>query len=129
MVDFVTSNTHQSVPATGQQVLLLAAYSGTAAVTGATSARVGSIAKAIQITLSNVTSVGAAAITVQATNDPLAVSSPSTATWTTLTNIVSTSTTQATFTTLYTDTTPWNYYRANTGANASTNTMTVVLSF
>src|SRR4051812_14172538 len=129
MVDFVTSNTHQSVPATGQQVLLLAAYSGTAAVTGATSAKVGSIAKAIQITLSNITSVGAAAITLQATNDVLALTTPASATWTTLTNIVSTSTTQATFTTLYTDTTPWSYYRVNTGANASTNTMTVVLSF
>lgn len=121
MVDFVTDNTHQSHPAVGQQVVLLASYAGTQAVTGTTSAKIGATVAQATITLSNVTSVGAATITVQGSNDGT--------TWTTLTAITSTVTTQTSYSTLYTTVIPWSYYRTNTTANASTNTMSVVLSF
>jgi hypothetical protein len=121
MVDFVTNSDHQSVPVPGQQIVLLAAYSGTAATTGTASARVRSATKTVNILLSNVTSVGAAAVTLQGSQDGT--------TWTTLTTVASTVTTQTSYSTNYTDTTTWVYYRVNTAANASTNTMQVVLSF
>lgn len=121
MVDFITDYTLQSRPAAGQQVVLLAAYSGTTAITGATSAKVGALPAQATIVLSNITSVGGATITVQGSNDGT--------TWTTLTSIASTVTTQASFSTVYTAIIPWSFWRANTTANASTNTMSVVLSF
>lgn len=127
--NFITDSTHQEVTPKGQQIVLLTAYSGTAATTGVAASKVGSTTKSISITLSNVTSVGGAAITVQGSNDPTAISAPSTAQWTTLTTVASTVTTQTTYQSVYTDTTAWQYYRANTAANASTNTMTVVLNF
>jgi len=126
---YVTDNTHQSVAPKGQQIVLLTSYSGTAATTGTTSAKVGSATKSVSITISNITSVGGAAVTLQASNDPTAASAPATAQWTTLTTVASTVTTQTTYQSVYTDTTAWQYYRANTAANASTNTMTVVLNF
>lgn len=122
MVDYVTSNDHQSYPAKGQQIVLLNAYAGTAATTGTASARVATLGVGATITLSNVTSVGGATITLQGSNDKT--------TWTTLTSIASTVTTQTSYTTLFTNTSiAWAFYRVNTTANASTNTMTVVLSF
>lgn len=121
MVDFITDYTLNSRPAAGQQVTLLAAYSGTTAVTGATSARIGALVAQATITLSNITSVGAAAVTLQGSNDAT--------TWTTLTSVASTVTTQTSYSTVYTTVIPWTYYRANTAANASTNTMSVILSF
>ena len=123
MVQYVTSNDHQSTPARGQSVVLLAAYSGTAATTGTASARVGVLGATATITLVNLTSgqMGPAAVTLQGSNDK--------STWTTLTTVASTTTTQTTYTTNYTNSTAWAFYRANTAANASTNTMSVVLSF
>lgn len=120
-IDYVTSNDHQSAPARGQSVILLNAYAGTAATTGTASGRIGQAAVQTVITLSNVTSVGAAAITFQGSNDKTI--------WTTLTTVASTVTTQTSYTTIYTSVTPWTFYRVNTAANASTNTMTVVLNF
>lgn len=121
MVDYVTSNDHQSAPARGQSVVLLNAYAGTAATTGTASARVGVMNVGATVTLSNITSVGGAAITLQGSNDKT--------TWTTLTSVASTVTTQTSYSTLYTNTVPWAFYRVNTAANASTNTMTVIVSF
>jgi len=121
MVDYVTSNDHQSYPAKGQQVVLLAAYSGTNATTGSASSRIATLNVGATITLSNVTSVGGAAVTLQGSSDG--------STWTTLTTIASTVTTQTTYSTLYTNTVAWSFYRVLTAANASTNTMSVVLSF
>src|ERR1044071_4764607 len=122
MVDYVTSNDHQSIPAKGQAVTLLNAYAGTAATTTSASARIGNTGVSATITLSNVTSVGGAAVTLQGSSDKT--------NWTTLTSIASTVTTQTSFTTVFTNTTtPWAFYRATVAANASTNTYTVVLSF
>lgn len=122
MVDYVTSNDHQSYPAKGQSVTLLSAYAGTAATTTAASARIATTGVSATITLSNVTSVGVAAVTVQGSSDK--------SIWTTLTSIASTVTTQTSFTTVLTNTTtPWAFYRSTVAANASTNTYTVTLSF
>lgn len=121
MVDFITDYTLQSRPAAGQQVVLLAAYSGTTAITGATSAKIGAPAAQATVTISNITSVGGATVTVQGSNDGT--------TWTTLTSLASTVTTQTSVSLLYSTVIPWSFYRANTAANASTNTMSVILSF
>jgi hypothetical protein len=121
MVDYVTSNDHQSYPVKGQQIVLLATYAGTAATTGTASARVGTLNAQAVITLSNVTSVGGSTITLQGSNDKTI--------WATLTSIASTVTTQTSYTTIYANVTPWSFYRVNTTANASTNTMSVVLHF
>lgn|SRR4051812_15566146 len=121
MVDFVTNNDHQSIPAAGQQLVVLAAYSGTNATTGVTKGPVRALPAQATITLSNITSVGAATVTVQGSNDGT--------TWTTLTSVASTVTTQTSYSTVYTGVIPWVYWRTNTAANASTNTMSVILSF
>lgn len=120
-IDYITDNSHQAIPAKGQAVVLLAAYSGTNATTGTASGRVGVLNATATITLSNVTSVGEAAVVLQGSNDKT--------NWTTLTSVASTVTTQTSYTTLYTNVTPWAFYRVNTAANASTNTMSVVLNF
>lgn len=122
MVDYVTSNDHQSYPAKGQSVVLLSAYAGTAATTTSASARVGNTGVSATITISNVTAVGGATVSLQGSSDK--------SNWTTLTAIASTVTTQTSYTTVFTNTTtPWAYYRVTVAANASTNTNTVVLSF
>lgn len=121
MVDYVTSNDHTSYPAKGQSIVLLNAYAGTAATTGAASARVGTLGVSATITIANAVSVGGAAVTFQGSNDKTL--------WTTLTSVASTVTTQTSYTTVYANVTPWAFYRVNSAANASTNVITVIVSF
>lgn len=134
MTDFVTSNTHQSVPAAGQQVVAMAPQSA-AAVTTTVSPRIGAASKAIIVTISNITAVGVAAggtVSVWGSNDPLIASTPTTtaAFWSLITAVVASATTVASQTFTHTaDTISWNWYRVTTGVNASTNTQTVVVSF
>lgn len=132
MVDFVTDNTHQTTPAKGQMVTLL---NNSAATQTAYSPRIGANTKAITITIANVTAVGVGAggtVVVWGTNDPLGASSPSSAAiiWNQITSVVASATTVTSQTFTHTaDTLPWLYYRVTTGANASTNTNTVTVSF
>ena len=132
MTDFITDNTHQSVPAKGQQITVLAANS--AATQTAYSAKVGAPAKTITVVISNVTAVGVGAggtVTVWGSNDPLVAASASNtaAMWSQITAVVASATTVTSQSFYHTaDTIPWLFYKATTGANASTNTNTVVVS-
>jgi hypothetical protein len=132
MVDFITDSTHQSKPALGQQVTVLA---NSAATQTAYSPKIGAPTKTITITIANVTAVGVGAggtVVVWGSNDPLVATSNSNtnAIWSQITSVVASATTVASQSFFHTaDTNPWLFYRVTTGANASTNTNTVTVSF
>lgn len=135
MVDFVTDNTNQAVAATGQQVIVMAPNSAATQTTYSGTSRIGRKDKTITVTIANVTAVGVGAggtVTVWGSNDPLIASSTgnTNAIWSQITAVVASATTVTSQSFYHTaDTTPWLYYKVTTGANASTNTNTVSVSF
>ena len=123
VTQFVTrSDSEQAVPATGQTVVILATNSSTG-VTGAATARIMAAAKTVFLTVTG-TTVGPETITLQASMDATNWSNVLVTTQA----LGSTVTTLTSYTTTYTDTTPWNYYRVVT-VNASTNNTTVTVNF